>query len=154
MIEFDFKGINLVASAELLQKNYIDAKRNIRTRFDRELKVEIHFWRFSIIGDLQELSAVKSILQSYMLCYWNRSDVKDRKIEFTKTLCRNDSLYGLQSLSFDARQKAYKYYLHIKFHSGGGTRDEAYLDGQEVLMLDIVLNKAISLLSPDAATNC
>ena len=147
MICFNCKGIELVAMAETLYINYKDAKNDNRTRMEKEVKVAVHFWRFPIVGDLQELAHVKSILQSYMLCYWKCPEVEGSKIEFAKSMKRKD-ICGQQSLSFVARQQAFKYYLHISYQSGENTLDEAYLDGQEVLMLDLAINKAISLLTP------
>lgn len=151
MINFNLKGISLVATVEMLRISYKDAKNDKRTRFEREIKVAVHFWEFSIIGNLQELAFVKSALQGYMLSYWKRPERDESKIDFAKTLDRDDVHYGCfwQSLSFVARQQAFKYYLHISVLSSGNTQGEAYLDGQEVMMLDIAINKAISLLSPE-----
>lgn len=148
MMEFDFEGIKVIATAEMKQINYKDERKGISTRHERVVNVVVYFWNFAINGDLYELAFVKSSLQFFMQAYWKRANKEGAKIKFEKVLCRKDKLYGHQSLCFDARQKANEYSLHISYQSGGRTLNEVYLDGQEVVMLDIAIGKAISWLAP------
>ncbi|HEX2768855.1 MAG TPA: hypothetical protein VHN12_06190 [Geobacteraceae bacterium] len=53
-----------------------------------------------------------------------------------------------ETLCFVAKQKDKRNYLQISLAKKGETIKEEYLDGQEVIMLDIALGKAINLLTP------
>lgn len=148
MIEFDFKGIKIEATVEMEQHDYRDAGGHYKSRFDRETKVVVRFWGFTIDGNLTELTFVKSTLNYFMQCYWKRTSKEGSKIDLAKGLHHETSLTGRQSLYFVARQKDKKHFLQICLQQRGATVNESYLDGQEVIMLDIVIGKAINLLTP------
>ncbi len=150
MIEFDFKGIRIEATVEMEQHDYSDAGNRQRTRFDREVRVFVHFWDFTIWnGNLHELAFVKSVLNYFVQAYWKRSSKEGRKIELVKVLEHQNTGKGRQSLYFVARQKNKMHFLQICLQQNGKTANESYLDGQEVIMLDIAIGKAISLLTPN-----
>lgn len=65
-----------------------------------------------------------------------------------KALENDDKADGDKILNFVARQKDNQHYLHIYVQENGRTTNEVYLDGQETIMLDIALGKAINLLTP------
>lgn len=148
MVEFNLKGISVKAIVEISRHDYKDASCRYRTRFDREVRVEADFWGFSIAGNLSELSFIKSTLSFFMQAYWKRTRKEGAKIDLTKSLHHNAPNGKRQSLAFVARQKANEQYLHICLHQDGNKGGECYLDGQEVIMLDIALGKAINLLAP------
>ncbi len=54
-----------------------------------------------------------------------------------------------QSLYLVARQKNGIHYLEISLIEKGKTANNIYLSGQEVIMLDIAIGKAINLLTPE-----
>ncbi|MEI6702901.1 MAG: hypothetical protein WCL71_05115 [Deltaproteobacteria bacterium] len=149
MIDFDFKGIRVEATADNQQVDYMDAGNRHRTRFERDVRVFVHFWDFVIWnGNLQELAFVKSCLQYFMQGYWKRATKEGSKIDLAKFLHKEDTREGRLSLYFVARQKDKKHYLQICLQRAGKTVNEIYIDGQEVIMLDIALAKAINLLTP------
>ncbi|WP_298268564.1 hypothetical protein [Geobacter sp.] len=148
MIKFDFNGIKIEATVEMKQHDYRDSGGHYRSRADRNGKVVARFWGFTIDGDLTELAFVKSMLNYFMQCYWKRTSKEGSKIELAKFLCHETKKEGQQKLFFIARQKNKKHFLQICFQQRGATVNECYLDGQEVIMLDIAIAKAISLLSP------
>jgi hypothetical protein len=148
-VEFDFKGIRIAATVEIGQSDYRDADNRRRTRFERDVRVQVRFWDFTIEnGDLFELACVKSTLNYFMQAYWKRSSKEGGRIELVKALHHENPRDGRQALYFAARQKNKKNFLHICLTKDGATVDEVYLDGQEVIMLDIAIGKAISLLPP------
>jgi len=150
VINFDYKGIQVEATVDNQQVDYKDAGSRHRTRFERDVRVFIHFWDFTIWnGNLQELAFVKSCLQYFMQCYWKRSTKEGGKIEMAKGLHHEGYGEGRLSLYFVARQKDKKHYLQISLQQAGETVNEIYLDGQETIMLDIAIAKAISLLTPN-----
>lgn len=150
MINFDYKGIRIEATADNQQINYKDAGNRHRTRFEREVMVFIHFWDFTIWnGNLQEMAFVKSCLQYFMQGYWKRATKEGSRIDLAKALHQEDAKEGRLSLYFVARQKNKTHYLQICLQRAGKTVNELYIDGQEVIMLDIALSKAINLLTPD-----
>jgi len=152
MIDFEFKGIRIKAMVEMEQRTYKDADGRQRTRFDRNVLVSARFWDFIIWnGNLNELAFVKSTLNYFMQCYWKRTSKEGSKIDLLKVLYREDSHTGQQSLHFTSRQKDKKHFLQISFVQQFVTVNETYLDGQEVIMLDIAIGKAVSLLAPTAA---
>ena len=149
MIEFEYKGIQIEVAAENQQINYKDSGNHHRTRFERDIRVFVHFWDFVIWnGNLQELAFVKSCLQYFMQGYWKRSNKEGGKIDLAKGLHHEDFDAGRSSLYFVARQKDKKHYLQISLQQAGETVNEIYLDGQETIMLDIAIAKAIALLTP------
>jgi hypothetical protein len=149
VINFDYKGIRVEATVDNQQIDYKDAGNRHRTRFERDVRVFVHFWDFTIWnGNLQELSFVKSCLQYFMQGYWKRASKEGSKIDLAKALHQEDGIEGRLSLYFVARQKDKKHYLQICLQRAGKTVNEIYIDGQEAIMLDIALSKAINLLTP------
>lgn len=146
MINFDFKGIRIEATADMQQVDYKDAGGRQRTRFERDVRVFARFWDYIIwSGDFQELAFVKSCLQYFMHGYWKRSSKDGIKIDLAKVLHQE---HLSLSLWFIARQKNKKHYLQICLQRAGVTENETYIDGQEAILLDIALGKAINLLTP------
>jgi hypothetical protein len=150
MIEYDYKGIKVEATVEMEQHDYVDAGGHCRARFDRNTKVVVQFWSFTIDGSLTELTYIKSILNYFMQCYWKRTSKEGSRIELAKMIHHCDkNHFGLQqSLNLIARQKNKKHYLELSMFENGEPVGEVYLDGQEVIMLDIAIGKATSLLTP------
>jgi len=133
------------------QHDYDDARGNHRTRLEKNVSVFVHFWDFTIWnGNLQELAFIKSSLQYFMQCFWKRTNKEGSKIEFAKELHHEGFPFGHQSLFFVARQKNKKHFLHVFLSQEGNSVREIYLEGQEVIMLDIAIGKAISLLTPSS----
>ena len=150
MFVFDFKGIKVVATTEIKQFDYIDARKGKSTRHERDVNVAVHFWEFTISnGDLYGMAFVQSTLTYFMSSFWKRTPKKGCKIEFDKVLNREHEQDGKKSLHFLAYLKDNKHFLRISVQSGGDTLREVFLDGQEVLLLDIAMRKAINLLTPD-----
>ena len=149
MFDIDIKGIEVVATSEMLHREYKDKNKGTRIHYERDVKVNVFFWRFKICnGDFYGLAFVKSTLQDFIQFYSRRSNKAGSHIELKEELCREVEPYGKQSLSFVARQKAKEHYLHVSFQSGGKTIDDVYLNIRDVKMLDIALGKAISVLTP------
>ena len=149
MLEYDYKGIRIDALFEMEQRTYKDADGRMRTRFERKVLVGVRFWEFNIWnGNLHEFAFVKSTLQYFMQAYWKRASKEGGKIDLAKGLHHEAPATGRQLLSFVARQKDKQHFLHICLQQKGVTVNETYLDGQEVIMLDIAIGKAISLLAP------
>jgi hypothetical protein len=131
------------------EKGYKDGGGHSRIRFDREVTVDVSFWDYDFQdGDLYELAFVRSILQYFMQAYWKRSSKEGSRIELAKVLSRNDRNGKQESLCFAARQKDNRNYLQISLVKKGEAVKEEYLEGQEVIMLDIALGKALNLLTP------
>ena len=148
MVRFDFKGISISASVIMIERSYKDGGRS-RIRFDREVTVGVSFWDYDFRdGDLYELTFVKSILQYFMQAYWKRSSKQGSRIELAKVLSRKNYKGDHEALCFIAKQKDNKNSLQIALTKKGESVNEVYLDGQEVIMLDIALGKAINLLTP------
>ena len=148
MIDYEFKGIRILVETHMDRVDFKDADDKYRTRFDRQNKVAVSFWEFTIDDSLTELAFVKSSLNYFMQAYWKRSSKEGSKIDLAKVLYRDDDPAGRQALYFVARQKDNKHFLHISLQEGGVTVNESYFGGQEVIMLDIAIGKAISLLMP------
>jgi hypothetical protein len=150
MIEYDYKGIKVEATVEMERHDYVDAGGHSRARFDRNTKVVVRFWSFAIDGSLTELAYIKSTLNYFMQCYWKRTSKEGSRIDLAKLIhhCHESHFVNPQSLNLMARQKNKKHYLEISLFENGNPAGEVYLDGQEVIMLDISLGKAISLLTP------
>jgi hypothetical protein len=156
MINFDFKGIRIEATARLRQHTYQDVRKGTLTRFEREVEVCVHFWDFRICDhDFHDLAFVKSTLQYFLQSYWKRSNKSGGKINLAKALHQEHPHGWQQSLLFNARQKNNQHFLHICMQAPatGAIVKEVYLDGQEVMLLDIALNKAIGILSPATIYN-
>jgi len=149
VVRFDFKGISISSSFHMDERIYKDAGGHKRTRFDREVSLYVSFWGFNLQhGDLYELAFVRSILHYFMQAYWKRSSKEGSRIELAKVLSRKDYKGNQEALCFVAKQKDKENSLQISLTKKGETVKEVYLDGQEVIMLDIALGKAINLLTP------
>jgi len=149
VVNFDFKGISISAEVRMEQSSYTDAGGNSRSRFDKDVTVSVQFWDFFLQpGNLSELAFVKATLSYFMQAYWKRSSKQGSKIELAKILHRKDYHGNQQALCFVARQKDKRNYLHVSQVKKAETVNEVYLDGQEVIMLDIAIGKAINLLAP------
>lgn len=73
MIAFELGGIKVEIRAELESTEYKDATNRARVHFERKVKILVKFWDFPILGNLQELSLIKSSLIYFMQGYWKRS---------------------------------------------------------------------------------
>lgn len=131
------------------QHDYLISETEVRSRHDKEVSLNVRFWEFVIDDNLHELAFAKSILHYFMQAFWKRSSKDGSRIDLAKSLCRQGPDHGRQSLTFVARQKDNKNFLHIALLQDKVMINECYLDGQEVIMLDIVLAKAINLLMPE-----
>lgn len=152
MVNFDFKGVRISAIVSMERCTYKDAGGRERTRFDRDVTVAVHFWDYILMyGDLHELAFVKGILTYFMQAYWKRSSKEGSRIDLNKALSRPEFNDDREALCFAAKQKDKKNYLHIWHEKNGETLNQVYLDGHEVIMLDIALGKAINLMSPQLA---
>ncbi len=148
MVRYDFKGIKVEAKVLVDRQDYRDGGGHYKSRIDKNSKIVVRFWGFTIAGCLTELAFVKSTLNYFMQCYWKRTSKEGSKIELIKTLCREFGKDDEQKLFLIARQKNKKHFLQICLQQKGSTVNECYLDGQEVIMLDIAIGKAINLLAP------
>lgn len=148
MIEFNFKGISVSATVEMERYDYRDNGGHYKTRFNRNTLVRANFWGFVIDNDLYELAMVKSSLNYFMQAYWKRTSKAGSKIELVTMLKRYNS-GNQQALYLVARQKDGIHSLEISLVEKGAPSGKIYLNGQEVIMLDIAIGKAINLLTPD-----
>lgn len=148
MIEFNFKGISVSATVEVERYDYRDNGGHYKTRFNRNTLVKANFWGFVIDNDLYELAMVKSSLNYFMQAYWKRSSKAGSKIELVAMLKRYNG-GNQQALYLVARQKDGIHSLEISLVEKGVPAGKIYLNGQEVIMLDIAIGKAINLLTPD-----
>ncbi|HCC55328.1 MAG TPA: hypothetical protein DEQ20_10480 [Desulfobulbaceae bacterium] len=148
MLEFKLDGIRIEITVEMERHDYKDANNRGRTRFERQIKISVRFWDLHLMGNLQELSFVKSSLIYFMQGYWKRSGKEKSRIDFAKRLTKKHPNGGKHSLYFIARQKNNKNFLQVYLEKNDEIINEVYLDGQEVLMLDIAIGKAIHLLTP------
>ncbi len=146
MVKFFYHGVRVEASVEMKRCDYRDANNVGRTKFDRNVCVTVAFWDFVIENNLYELALIKSTLNYYMQCYWKRSSKQGQKIDLATTLEQNDKM---QKLNLVARQKNNKHSLEVSLTENGQQIDCVYFSGQEVLMIEIAIAKAISLLTPD-----
>lgn len=145
MIEFEYRDIRVDAVVKMMRSDYKDANNVGRTRFDRNIIVVVQFWDFAIFGDLYQLATVKSTLAYFMQCYWKRHSQQGKKIDLSTSLCGGDPP---QVLNFVAKQKNNIYYLEISITQDGQPLASMYLNGQEVMLVDIAISKAIAVLTP------
>ena len=148
MIDFEFKGICVNATAEISWRELKDSGGPHVNRFDRTTRVKVSFWDFVIFNDLFELAMVKSTLSYFMQAYWKRSSKAGSKIELATAFFHDDD-FNSQALNMIARQKNGIQSLEISVADNGMPAGEVYLSAQEVIMLDIAIGKAINLLSPE-----
>ena len=145
MVKFEYRGIRIEATVEMKRPDYKDSNNVGRTRFERNVHVMVHFWNFVICNDLHELAVIKSTLNYFMQAYWKRASKTGMKIDLATNIEHNDKM---QKLNFAAKQKNNKYNLEITLTDNGQQTECIYLGGQEVIMTDIAISKAISLLMP------
>ncbi len=148
MIDFEFKGICVNATAEITWRELKDSGGHNMNRFDRNNSIKVSFWDFVIYNDLYELAMVKSTLSYFMQAYWKRSSKAGSKIELATVLFHDDD-FNPQALNMIAKQKNGIQSLGISVADNGMPAGEVYLSAQEVIMLDIAIGKAINLLSPE-----
>lgn len=149
MIEFELKGIRINVTAAITLNNSYTKKP-----VERNIKVFVQFWDFSSesIG-LYELAFIKATLGYFMHLYWknidkNSKNGKDGRIRLHRILEFEDAYVGRQFIHFEGSRDNHQNNLRIYLERNGEKTDEAYLDGHEVLMLDTVISKVISLLRP------
>ncbi|MFA6413818.1 MAG: hypothetical protein WCW53_14095 [Syntrophales bacterium] len=147
MVKFEFKGIKIEATVEMEQYDFRDNRGNYKTHFNRNAGVMIRFWDFVIYNDLYELAMVKSTLNYFMQAYWKRSTKQGTKIELATSLEHKDD-GSRQSLNLIAKQKNNINSLEVSLTENGNRFGCIYLSAQEVIMLDIAVAKAITLLTP------
>ncbi|MHB1184199.1 MAG: hypothetical protein ACYC4A_05800 [Desulfobulbia bacterium] len=148
MLEFKLDGIRIEITIEMERHDYKDANNRGRTRFEKYVKISVRFWDLHLQGNFQELSFLKSSLIYFMQGYWKRSGKEERRIDFVKRLTKKYANGGKHALYFIARQKNKKNFLQVCLEKNDEIINEVYLDGQEVLMLDMAIGKAIHLLTP------
>lgn len=148
MVDFEFKGICVNATAEISWRELKDSGGHHVNRFDRNTSVKVSFWDFVIFNDLFELATVKSTLSYFMQAYWKRSSKAGSKIELATVLFHDDD-FNPQALNMIAKQKNGIQSLEVSVADNGILSGEVYLSAQEVVMLDIAIGKAINLLSPE-----
>jgi hypothetical protein len=149
MVVFEYADFRIEAIAEMKRYDYKDANNIGRTRFDRTVSVTFQFDSFVIDNDFYELAMVKSTLNYFMQAYWKRRSKQEPRIVLATSLDHN---YGAQKLNFTAKQKNDIPYLEFSLINGGLFSTSMYLSGQEVIMLDIAISKAISLMTPETVT--
>ncbi|MBU0665704.1 MAG: hypothetical protein KJ990_14355 [Proteobacteria bacterium] len=148
MLKFELDGINVEIEAELERHEYTDSNRYKHSRFERKMEIRVKFWEFVISGNLQDLSLIKSSLTYFMQGYWKRSGAEASRIGLNTNIFKYHSLDYAWLLNFSDRQKNKKSSLRVRLEKNGRMQHEIYLDGQQVLMLDVAIGKALSLLSP------
>lgn len=148
MVSFHHRGISIEATVETVPCAFM-LENQPRMRIDRIPEVRVNFWGYIIQnGNLGGLAFVKSCTQYFLQCYWKRGSKQGARIELGKALANDDNTDGDKILNLVARQKDNQHYLHIYVQENGRTTNEVYLDGQETIMLDIALGKAVNLLTP------
>jgi len=148
MFKFEYKKIRIEATVEMKRYDFKD-NFGVARAYDRNVIVRVHFWDFVICNDLYELAKVKSTLSYFMQAFWKRSTKQGTKIELDTSLEHVEE-YNLQMLSLIAKQKNNIYSLEVSLTRNGHQLEPIYLSGQEVIMLDIAISKAISILTPEA----
>jgi hypothetical protein len=153
-MNYDYKGIKITATTKMQEVKYLDNSGEKRTRLEKDVIIFVHFWDFTIWnGDLYELTFVKSCLQFFLQSFWRRSSNDGIRFELSETLRHEDPRDGDESLHFAARQKHGKISLYIFVQRGDETINEVYLNSREVIMLDLVIGKAIHMLTPNILHN-
>ncbi|MBV5339818.1 MAG: hypothetical protein J0665_09710 [Deltaproteobacteria bacterium] len=148
-LRFKLKEFAVDATANMVEVKFKNGTRGTESRHQRHVTVCVSYGPFTFGNDdLTELIYVKSTLQYFMSCYWKRSNKNGSNINLMKSIEREIKIYGMQKIVFEARQKANEHYLYVCIQNDGNTYLEAYFDGQEVIMLDAALGKAISWLNP------
>ncbi|MBN1451026.1 MAG: hypothetical protein JW963_08430 [Anaerolineales bacterium] len=148
MINFSHKNIRIYAQVEVSEVEFRDAFNSRRSRTERHTIVSAEFFDFVLTNrDFTDLVFVKSAIQFYLQKYWRSFSKKGvSSIKFEKFLTKE--VYQ-QELWFVARQKNNENYLQVFFRdTARQIEDCVYLDGHEIVMLDIALAKALNLVSP------
>jgi len=148
MLKFKLDGIIVETMAELEHHEYTDENRHKHSRIERKMTTRLLFWGFVVWGTLQDLALIKSSLTYFIQGYWKRSSKAASKIDLDTEISHPHIDGNIRAVHFTARQKNNKNFLYISLEKDGVTQHEMYLDGQQVLMLEIAISKAISLLSP------
>jgi hypothetical protein len=148
MLKFEMNGIKVEIEAELEHHEYPDSNRHKHSRFERRMEIRVLFWGLIISGNLQDLSLIKSSLSYFMQGYWKRSGKEASKIDLDTNIFKYHPHGYVWLLHFSARQKYKKNFLHVSLEKDGLMQHEEYLDGQQVLMLDVAISKALYFLSP------
>jgi len=141
-------GIKVEIEAELERHEYTDSNRYKHSRFERKMEIRVMFWELIILGNLQDLSLIKSSLTYFMQGYWKRSGAEASRIGLNTNIFKYQSLDYIWNLNFSDRQKDKKSFLRVCLEKNGLMQHQMYLDGQQVLMLDIAIGKVLSFLSP------
>jgi len=152
MINFAHNGIEIEAKVKMDRFDYKDDNGIGRTRYDRNVSVKAKFWDFVIDNNLYELALVKSTLNYFMQSYWKRSTKRGPKIELATSLKHWEpySDNDVQEILYlTAKQKKSIYTLEVSLFVSDLEWACIYLSGQEVIMLDIAISKAIALLTPE-----
>jgi len=149
MFKFEFKDIWIEARGEMERYDYEDSTNHYRSHYNRNTVVTVNFWNFVICNDLYELAMVKSALNYFMQAYWKRSTKQGAKIELATSL-EHGVDDTLQKLNLIAKQKNNVYSLEVSLTDIKHQFAPIYLSGQEVIMLDIAISKAINILTPEA----
>ena len=147
MLEFKMDGIKVEIEAELKRHEYTDSNYQKHSRFERKMEIRVMFWEFIISGNLQDLSLIKSSLTYFMQGYWKRSGAEASRIGLNTNIFEYHSDY-VWNLNFSDRQKGKKSSLRVYLEKNGLMQHEMYLDGQQVLMLDVAISKALYFVSP------
>jgi len=100
------------------------------------------------LGNLQDLSLIKSSLTYFMQGYWKRSGSAASRIDLDTSIFQYHSLDYVWNLNFSDRQKDKKSFLRVCLEKNGLMQHQRYLDGQQVLMFDVAISKALYFLSP------
>ena len=141
MIEYHYKNVHI----EIAVKEHIHVKSypnyGERETFTSTVPVNVRFWEYEIKG-LTELSFIKSVLQSYI---YNRMRSMAKEI-FSINLNPTKCLAVTETLKDGER------YLKIWCEENGKILKKEYFNYQEVVMLDIAINKAITCLSANIIT--
>lgn len=141
MIEYHWKNVHIeIAVKEYIYvKNYPDYGE--RETFASTVPVNVRFWEYEV-NDLTTLSFIKSVLQSYL---YNRIRSMGEKVFSIK-------LDPTKHLHMKENVKDGKRHLKIWCEENGKTLKKEYFNYQEVVMLDIAMNKAIDCLSTNITT--
>ena len=154
MEKFNFKGIEIKATDKPKVVPYTTPDGQQRERYHRNICVIVRFWEYVIKDDLYELAFIKSVLNFFMQAYWKRSTKDGSRIVLEETLePGDDSVNRNLSLHFNARQLHKIVSLHVCLKNDEGVIEELYLSAREVNMLDIAINKAITMLQAAVAVD-
>ncbi len=145
MVKFEYKGIRIEARAEIRQHTF---KAGSKSHVNRCTSISVSFWDFVICDNLYELAMVKSTLNYFMQAYWKRKTSQGTRIDLATSLKHYQNNGFVQLLSLTARQKNNTQSLEVSLTENGQLVSKEYFSGQEVIMLDIAISKAIALLSP------